>query len=250
MAIGGASIAGVAPIVIKTSLTSATLTAAAIRGLYAGVPGSVGIGTTSISGLAPRVTGNTSGGGSSTTTFDPANKASSITLSNGNLTAQNTGLLGNNLVRSIASHTTGKFYCEATVGGVLNGANSAVGFCDSTESMTTQLGSDIDGVGYQKGGVVLFNNATASTIQTYTTTNIIGMAIDIGGSLVWFQVNGGNWNNNASNNPATGVGGISISGIGGTLFVCVECHASSDSFTMNFGASAYSNAAPPGFSNW
>ncbi len=53
------------------------------------------------------------GGGSSTTTFDPSNKGSNITLSGGNLIATS-GSTGtpNTSVLSVASHSTGKFYLE------------------------------------------------------------------------------------------------------------------------------------------
>src|SRR5206468_1357936 len=76
----------------------------------------------------------------STTTLDAAFAAgASATLSNGNLTA--TGTSGvNNLIRSVASHTSGKYYCEFTVG--TTGGSVAPGVCDVDAVNTDYVGSN------------------------------------------------------------------------------------------------------------
>lgn len=64
---------------------------------------------------------------------------------------------------------------------------------------------------------------------------------------IWFRRNGGIWNGNPSADPATGVGGISLATVAGqTLFPTVQGTGDA-SQTVNFGATAFANAAPAGF---
>jgi hypothetical protein len=60
-----------------------------------------------------------------TTAFDPAHIGSALTLSNSNLTATNSVFASNN-ARSIASHSTGKYYFEVTMT-ITNYSADAVG---------------------------------------------------------------------------------------------------------------------------
>jgi hypothetical protein len=69
---------------------------------------------------------------------------------------------------------------------------------------------------------------------------------------VWFKKQGGtNWNNSGTANPATGVGGLLLSGAGaiyllGTLFG----NTPGDTGTVNFGATAFIGTVPSGFTAW
>jgi len=75
------------------------------------------------------------------------------------------------------------------------------------------------------------------------------MAVDLNYQAIWFRFNGGQWN--LGGNPSTNSGGINISNLSGVLYPgCSLFTAVGESFTANFGASAYSYAPPAGFSNW
>jgi hypothetical protein len=85
---------------------------------------------------------------------------------------------------------------------------------------------------------------------------VVCAALDLDNQLVWFRIGAaGNWNGSASNNPVTGVGGVSISRTG--LGQGVDCYpwlflvSSATSATANFGGSAFTGAVPSGFtSGW
>jgi hypothetical protein len=53
------------------------------------------------------------------------------------------------------------------------------------------------------------NAPSVGLLETYSALDTICFAIDTVNNLVWFRKNAGNWNNNASADPATGVGGFS-----------------------------------------
>jgi hypothetical protein len=75
------------------------------------------------------------------TTWNPADTASSITLSNGNLTAAQPSVATTwNIVRGIANHTTGKFYFESHIDVAIS--NGELGVADGAEFLNNNfLGS-------------------------------------------------------------------------------------------------------------
>jgi hypothetical protein len=83
-------------------------------------------------------------------------------------------------------------------------------------------------------------------------SDVICMAIDFGNLRAWFRANNGNWNWNASNNPATNVGGIDISAVftGVAAYPTVGFYINGDAATGNFGASAFTYPVPSGFVSW
>jgi hypothetical protein len=191
----------------------------------------------------------------STTTLDPSNTSSDITLSNGNLTATNgTSVANYNLTKSIAGHSTGKFYCEfiATTRGAPD--DIIFGYIDATFSSYTNNaafanGSNAGG-GYAGDGNVYLGTSTG--IGTYSAGTAIGMAVDLGNLTIFFTRDGVHWNSTSSltNNPATNTGGISISGITGSIYAVAGFNPNGAVATANFGGSAYAYTPPVGFGNW
>ena len=188
-----------------------------------------------------------------TTSFDPAAKNPNITLSNGNLTVKQTGSNGTSVcVRSLASHSSGKYYCEFRADTVAFGEQINIGIVDSTIDLTAgayQLGLD----GHSCG--CYFND---NRIRGFTTAGNSGvgltnglwnaMAFDIDGGKLWFRDNAGVWQN--SGDPAAGTN-PSISAIpGATWFVLMGWTVINDQITWNFGATAYTFTPPVGFKNW
>jgi hypothetical protein len=184
--------------------------------------------------------------GGATTTFDPAHTDANLSLSGGNLIAS-LGSAGGPYVntRTIASHSSGKIYNEFVDTNDSGNSNSVcVGLLNSSQVTNNYLGSSSNSVGYFGGGggsgTVSINGSTVATVQGYAQGNTISMAEDTTGQLVWFGVNGGIWNNSGSANPATGVGGISISGVTGPYFggVCENGSGTGLVMTGNFGAAS------------
>jgi hypothetical protein len=84
---------------------------------------------------------------------------------------------------------------------------------------------------------------------------IIGVAVDLTANRLWFwNPTAQRWNGAASGtqNPATGTGGYDISYITGAKFPAWSGFngTNGDVCLANFGASAFQNALPSGFSSW
>jgi hypothetical protein len=72
-------------------------------------------------------------------------------------------------------------------------------------------GIDVESMGYCADGTILFNGGVyAGGLATWTENDVIDIVINnnIGG--MWVRVNGGDWNNNPTDNPETNAGGIEI----------------------------------------
>lgn len=196
----------------------------------------------------------------STTTFNPSDTGTLMTLSGGNLVA--TGGSGSNpnagMTRSIASHSTGKFYSEhaitadtATSFGFGFGVANASQTLNGTDS--TRLGNTANGIcAYSSSGDVFYNGSNVGGCPNFTTGAVVGMAVDLGAQLFWVTVDGTNWNAGGTANPATGVGGYSFSGLTGAVFAAIDISAdgSAGTATANFGATSYAFTPPSGFGNW
>jgi len=188
-----------------------------------------------------------------TTTLDPSQVAAA-TLTNGNLTATFSAGGG---TRSISSYSSGKFYCEVRANHSV--ANLQAGIDTGTDPLVWLMGvysnngagSAADGQFFYNSGAHPVNSPTA----TWDTDNdLVGIAFDLDNKLAWVRVNGGNWNNVAGGNPtdptATGKG-MSFAGITpGPYFFKILASSDTDQMTVNFGATAYVNAAPAGYGNW
>jgi hypothetical protein len=188
-----------------------------------------------------------------TTTFDPLQKDSSITLSGGNLTATGSSSSFASVLATI-SKSTGKYYHEITVGS--SNGTDLIGMANSTFPLASLfLGQDNNSIGYVNDGRVLIGANLLTTIAAWTTGNLLSMAVDMGNQKIWFRVGSGGWNNDilANQNPATNTGGISFLTpfpVTGPYFPAVCPDASGTQYTANFGATAYAQSVPSGFGNW
>lgn len=187
-------------------------------------------------------------------TWNPADKNAGISLTGGNLIATRASSSPANaeVVRATSSKSSGKSYWECTPSGTTGLGNVSIGLAVAGASLAAAIGIDTNGVGYFDGGNVRMNTTAIGNAGSYTTADVIGIAIDLGAQLIWFRKNGGVWNNSGANNPSTGVGGFSYSGItAGALFPAISLNVSvPTSGTANFGASAFGASAPAGFSAW
>ena len=232
---------------------------------FGGVSGTAGttftanFGATAFSGAAPP--GFTTGwtdpsspsAGSTYTEFDGA--SSNVTLSNGNptVTHPNTSAAG---AASADVQYDGKFYFEVTTSVSVSSGNS-FGVMSTSDGV---IDSPATG-GSTKAGVLMSStspvympvaNNTGKNLGTQASGDVWAAAIDIHNGLAWFRKNGGNWNADASANPATGTGGVAFtprSGYG--PFVSFAGGANStDVMTFNFGRTGFVGAPPSGFTGW
>lgn len=185
------------------------------------------------------------------TTWDPAKKDASITLSNGNLTATGTLATDRSVLSTLSHVTTGKYYFEILINAASGGGLEVIGLGNASTALGNFLGFTVNSIGWLRDNRVISNNSLITNINTWTTGDTLSVAVDLTAQLIWFRVNAGNWNNNGSANPATGVGGISISGMAaGPYFAAYTSGAINSQATANFGGSAFAQSVPSGFSMW
>ena len=159
------------------------------------------------------------------------------TLSEGNLKMVSGTATTRSGTASSIGLTAGKWFAEFKITG---SANGIVGIAGTTQNRTATDDDDIgnypgrtqQGYGYLSGGEV-YNDSSAVTgsFATFTTDDIIGVAVDLDGDLLYFYKNG------AIQNSGTG---IDISGItphSGNWFFAVGDGSGSTASTVecNFG---------------
>src|SRR4051812_35981435 len=149
------------------------------------------------------------------TTWSATDKAAGVILSGGNLTATNVGGAAG-AVRSVHAILTGKYYWEylwTTTSGAVTGIANGTADIAGGGVVTTVVGASV----VNQNGIIGVNSSTQlATLGTISAGSTICLAVDMDAKLIWYR-NGaaGNWNGSASNNPATGVGGLSIAAIAG-----------------------------------
>jgi hypothetical protein len=192
------------------------------------------------------------------------NVAPYIVLSNNNLTISNlfgnviSNEMGARVSSPIGDKTSGKWYFEIkydTVTGVTT--TFVIGIGTPGTGYLTWGSTAVNAVGVQCYGGYIFSNNVYMNIQlgNIASGQVIGIAVDLDARLAWFRLAPtGNWNANASYNPATGVGGVPIPP-GMMVPFNTMCAGGGlvpgNIFTANFGASAFTGAVPSGFtSGW
>lgn len=166
-------------------------------------------------------------------TWNPADKGAAITLSNGNLTAAASTANG---VRSTISVSTGKWYWEMTIDSSL--VNNIVAIGDSTTTLANSPGQDTHAWGYfEATGQSFHNAALAAYGSSYTTGDVIGVALDAGGGSVTF------YKNNVSQ------GALTLTGVSTPYFAMTGSGGTTSQATANFGATALTYAPPAGYNS-
>jgi hypothetical protein len=112
--------------------------------------------------------------------------------------------------------TSALTYWEIALGSTLTGS-CRIGVCTTGLTGLVLPGADLTACAYDSGGTVKINNATVATLVSYTASDNIGVAVRSDLALIWFRKNGGGWNNDviANQDPANGIGGISLSTLTG-----------------------------------
>lgn len=186
-------------------------------------------------------------------TWNPSDLAQ-ITLSGGNLSAQSTGTSAG--VRHFTGHSSGKYYWEATT---INwgGTSTEIGLATSSAALA---GGGVAGqavvtrsLGGFNGSIYINGSNSGSQLGGPPSNAVIGIAVDLTAGLIWFRIApAGNWNGSGTANPATGIGGLSLGALAGSiLFPFFGALTTTEDVTANFGGSAFTGAVPSGFtSTW
>jgi hypothetical protein len=175
-------------------------------------------------------------------TWNPSDKSGNITLSNGNLTAAS-NVSECSGARCTSYKSSGKWYWEITLGTATTTGPLDLGVGTSSTSLGARVGSSATGWGWQLNGYYGHNDVfTANGIAAPTSGDIVSVALDLDNGKIWFGKNG-TWN--GSGDPAAGTN-EAFSGVTGNLYpIIVQYH--NNSWTANFGASAFTYTVPTGF---
>jgi len=166
-------------------------------------------------------------------TWDTVLCDANITLSGGNLTATGDGGAAGDSCLSNVGKSSGKWYWEITiVSADANGSLSGIG--TSAKTLSTWLGNDAVSYGYYSAnGRKFFNSANLGYGATYTTGDVIGVALNMDDGEIEFFKNGTTQ-------------GVAYTGISGTFYAGMSAWAT-NSLTANFGATPFSYTEPFGF---
>lgn len=185
-------------------------------------------------------------------TWDPANKGSSITLSNGNLTATGTTAAWTNAyVRSSIGVTSGKHYIEVTVNDVTPSQLYWMYGCDNNGTWATNAGAYANSYGIQGGGGNFATGVTNNFSGTYPSvanTNIVMLALDRDNGRFYGGVNG-TWANSGDPGAGTGYLGSGANMASGTWYFVLSMGNNGTQGTANFGATAFTHSVPSGFNS-
>jgi hypothetical protein len=154
--------------------------------------------------------------------------------------------------RTTTSVASGKYYWEMTDSVEAGGQILSLFMSGSVAMFGTNCSAQ-NCSGYAGNGGLYIGGAQVATLQTWGQGNTIAFAIDFTAQKVWAKVIGGNWDNNTTDDPGTGVGGYSMSTMTGAPFYVAAALYGSPAgakASFNFGASAYAGTVPSGFVNW
>jgi hypothetical protein len=186
--------------------------------------------------------------GSVLTTFNGTQ--TNVTMSNGNLTATHNNTTNDSGAMSANYIASGKCYFEITVTQRTGSASNNIGIILSGGTfINASSGFNTVSI-FNSGGVYNHNSNVFNFPTILATGDVVGFAIDLNARLAWIRVNGGNWNNSGSADPATGTGGMTF--IAGSFAPFVRfATVLNDAYTGNFGQSAFAFTKPVGFaSGW
>jgi hypothetical protein len=190
---------------------------------------------------------------SAAVTWNPSDKGANITLSNGNLTSTWAAASGYHEVRATLSRVQssgGKFYFEVSVTTGNSGSLSrpTIGISTSAESLNDFVASGNGGIGYSysSSGAVITAGGVATTYSTYTSGDVIGVAVDMGVSngKIWFAKN-----NTFNGSPTAGTGNA-FTVAGGSTFFPAAAGEVNVVVVGRFKTADFTYTPPTGFSSW
>ena len=177
--------------------------------------------------------------------FDPANANTALTLSNSNTTVTNTS--GSNdkqvrLTRPMVGKSMVSFVLNAANGN--NGDPGGAGLMGASHSAqsTTYLGGEGNTLGDYRGSIVTNSGNGGSLGATQAVGQQLDICYDNDNHLFWHRIGNGNWNDNASANPATGVGGRSWNPGESGVYAAIQANNGGQWTVVNTGT------PPAGFS--
>jgi len=148
-------------------------------------------------------------------TWDPAYLGPVLALANNNNTVFDTNTGFTSVLGTKELSTAGLTMFSVTLNfdyDTPHALQYLLGIGNHNTDLTTGLGSDTNSFGIGTDGNIYYAGTTVGTgLSTWGTAgDVLDIAINPGSNSIWFRVNGGNWNNNPSADPATNTLGSEI----------------------------------------
>jgi len=166
-------------------------------------------------------------------TLNPLFTPTSTTISNGNLRATKTGTI-DVMVTSTIAPSTGKFYCELTLGLVLSASNIVVGLVKAGSKFTGSYDSANAVVFSGSANVSRYGTALGSVGTSFATNDVIGLAYDADTLQVTL------YKNNTSIYTVTGLASEAH-------YIFWDGYANTEFVDANFGQRPFAYTPPAGF---
>jgi hypothetical protein len=186
-------------------------------------------------------------------TLNPLYKGTSVNPTEGNLKFTMTSGNFHEGITGTIFPTSGKWYAEF-LWNTVTAATSATAVCRNNAAMNTTICAFQNTVdtnsptyrSYLVNGNKDTNTTSAAYGNTYTATDIIGVALDLDNNKVWFSKNG-TWQ--ASGDPAAGTNAAftDITGSDGWTFGVSGYGSGGDNCNANFGQRPFTYTPPTGF---
>jgi hypothetical protein len=169
--------------------------------------------------------------------LNPISNNIAYSITNGNLSISNGGTAKGTKPASFFL-TSGKWYWEV----VGNGYAGAVCGVNGTAFTGSISSAGSNAIGYWEGGIVYWDGGNSGTGASYTTSDIIGIALDMSAGTVAF------YKNNTLQYTAT-FGSGTVPNLSSGCFPCYSDGASnvSKSADFNFGQRPFTYTPPTGF---
>ena len=166
-----------------------------------------------------------------------------LTIANGNLTIDgNTGTAWRSLMATLGV-STGKWYYEVKVKNLND--NVRIGLIDVDQMLQANgyFNSKARGYAYNNDGQKSNNNSSASYGNSYTTNDIIGIAMDLDNGKLYFSKNGTYQNSGVPTSGSTGTGSAYDISSGYTYAPCIATYTATDKLECNFGNGRFGTTA-------
>lgn len=190
------------------------------------------------------------GGGAATVTWNPSDKHADIALSGGDLVATKGGATNaSRSLRATLGRSTGKFYFEIAVTAGGTSPFMQIGVATSSLALTGSLNAAAGWCYYQDTGAKQHNSTSTAYGASYTTGDVIGVAVDLDSGKIWFAKNNA-WQ--GSGDPAAGTN-EAFSSLSGTIYPAAALYrkdAPVHVLTARFKSSDFTYSPPAGFSPW
>ena len=169
--------------------------------------------------------------------------ASGLTLINGNLTIDgNTGTAWRSLPATLGV-STGKWYYEVKVKNKADNVKVGLVDVDQAQQLNGYFNNLSRGYSYNSSGEKSNNNSSVSYGNSYTTNDIIGVAIDLDNGKLYFSKNGTYQNSGDPTSGSTGTGSAYDISSGYTYAPIVATYQPNDKLECNFGSGFFGTTA-------